>query len=173
MLFSRTIAVVIASVVALGAGRTGAAEAAKPCWRQVLYDWTNGTIQATYRASCYAEALQRLPTDVRLYSDAGDEIRRAMLTVIRDGPTPGGPAAGGPAAGGPTPGGPAASASGPKRSLESLSAADEAQSNRTLPVPILVALTLLLTLTAAGIVGRLRARRVAADRSSRSAPDLR
>jgi hypothetical protein len=154
----RTIATVIVSAAALAVGQAAPAEAAKPCWRQVLDDWTNGTIQATYRASCYAEALQKLPTDVRLYSDASDEIRRAMLTVIRDGPTSGGPTGG---------------ASAPERSLESVGAPAEAKSDETLPVPILVALTLALMLTAAGIVGRLRAKRVTGESPNRSAPDLR
>jgi len=151
--------VVVATALALATGPSPASAAAKPCWRQVLQDWTNGGIQARYRASCYAEALQNLPTDVRLYSDAGDEIRRAMLSVLREGPTSGGGAGQGRAA--------------EPRSLETLTPQEADRGARKLPLPILAALTLALTLLAAGVVGRLRSRRVAARSAHPPTPDLR
>jgi hypothetical protein len=108
----------------------------------VVADWTNGAVKRTYAAACYADALKRLPTDVRLYSDADEDIRRAMLAVLRKGPTGGGPGSGPPQArpAAPTP---------------------AAANDRRLPLPVLFAVTLALTLAAAVLVSRLRARRVA------------
>ena len=129
-------------VAALAATPTAsAATTPKPCWERVISDWTNGNVQSSYKAGCYAKALKRLPTDVRMYSDAGQDIRRAMLAAIRhDDPPP--PASGGKAA-----------------ARESAAAVRVDPKSRTLPLPILFAITLALTLVAVGVVGRLRARR--------------
>jgi hypothetical protein len=134
---------------ALAATSTASATAtpAKPCWERVIADWTNGSVQSSYKAACYAKALKRLPTDVRMYSDAGQEIRRAMLAAIRhDDPPP------------PASSGKAATAS------ESAAAGQVDPKSRKLPLPILFAITLVLTLVAVGVVGRVRARRNAQQR---------
>jgi hypothetical protein len=135
-------------VAALAATQTASAAAAtpKPCWERVIADWTNGSVQSSYKAACYAKALTRLPTDVRMYSDAGQEIRRAMLAAIRNDDPP-----------------PPASGSKPT-AQESAAAARVDPKSRTLPLPILFAITLALTLVAVGVVGRLRARRNAQRR---------
>ena len=74
-----------------------AAASQQPCWRDVIEDWTNGGIQHRYAVHCYSAALSHLPTDVRLYSDAADDIHRALLAALRRDDSQGG---GGPRAGG-------------------------------------------------------------------------
>jgi hypothetical protein len=41
-------------------------------------DWSDGAISNLYPISCYRQALQNMPEDVRLYSNASDEINRAL-----------------------------------------------------------------------------------------------
>jgi hypothetical protein len=52
--------------------------AAKPCWQVLVDDWADGAISNLYPISCYRQALQNMPEDVRLYSNASDEINRAL-----------------------------------------------------------------------------------------------
>ena len=132
---------ILVAVLAATSTASAAAATPKPCWERVIADWTNGSVQSSYKAACYAKALTRLPTDVRMYSDAGQDIRRAMLAAIRhDDPSP--PGSGGKAA-----------------ARESAAAVRVDPKSRTLPLPILFAITLALTLVAVGVVGRVRARR--------------
>jgi hypothetical protein len=133
---------------ALVVAPTASAAASEPCWQRVIADWTNGSVESSYKAACYANALKRLPTDVRMYSDADQEIRRAMLAAIRNDDQP------------PT------SSSTSSATKDSAAAVQPVGSKtRTLPLPIIFAITLALTLVAAGVVGRLRARRSAARQS--------
>ena len=61
------------------------ASAGKPCWRAILDDWSdNGRVDAAYADSCYEQALRNLPTDVEIYSDAGDVIEAARDQALRD-----------------------------------------------------------------------------------------
>ena len=55
-----------------------AGSAAKPCWQVLVDDWADGAISNLYPISCYRQALQNMPEDVRLYSNASDEINRAL-----------------------------------------------------------------------------------------------
>jgi hypothetical protein len=134
------------AVAVIAAGPAHAVAPTKPCWERVLADWTNGALERSYAAACYADALKRLPPDVRLYSDADQDIRRAMLAALRKGP-------GGGAAGGGPPGAQVAAAT------------PAAAHDRRLPLPVLFALTLALTLAAAGLASWVRSRRVAARRA--------
>lgn len=70
-------------VVALAAGLAAPAraEAATPCWQQVLLDWRDGSFRS-YPVSCYREALRRMPQDLAIYSTAPDDIRRALAARI-------------------------------------------------------------------------------------------
>ncbi len=61
------------------------ASAAKPCWKQVLEDWTDGKIKTTYAPSCYDDAIKNLPADVEIYSDAVDAIEAARNERLRRG----------------------------------------------------------------------------------------
>jgi hypothetical protein len=73
----------MASAVLLGAAvRPAPAQAASPCWKQLLNDWYDGRIDQTYAVHCYRDALKHLPADVQTYSSAHDDILRALQTAI-------------------------------------------------------------------------------------------
>ena len=69
-----------ALVAALVAPRPVAA--ASQCWERLLTDWSDGAILGSYTVGCYGAALRSLPEDVRLYSSASDDIRRALAASI-------------------------------------------------------------------------------------------
>jgi len=59
------------------------APAATPCWKLLLNDWYDGTINNVYPIPCYHQAIDHLPTDVQVYSSARDDIQRALQQAIR------------------------------------------------------------------------------------------
>jgi len=59
------------------------ARASKPCWKTVVTDWSDGRIEGSYPVSCYRQALHALPEDIRLYSSAVDDIKRALARRVR------------------------------------------------------------------------------------------
>ena len=63
---------------AFGLAGIPAGSAAEPCWRVLVDDWADGAISNLYPISCYRQALQNMPEDVRLYSNASDEINQAL-----------------------------------------------------------------------------------------------
>lgn len=77
------------ALVALGA--PGTASAANPCWKELVNDyWADNRVDKIYDISCYREAMAKLPRDVQEYSDAQDDLRRALLLAIRDNRSNGG-----------------------------------------------------------------------------------
>lgn len=60
------------------------ADAAKPCWVRLVNDWYDGRIDKTYTVNCYRAAIKNLPEDVAAYSNAREEINRALLAAIRN-----------------------------------------------------------------------------------------
>jgi hypothetical protein len=58
------------------------APAAAPCWKLLLNDWYDGTINNIYPIPCYHQAVNHLPTDVQVYSSARDDILRALQQAI-------------------------------------------------------------------------------------------
>jgi hypothetical protein len=60
----------------------GAASAKSPCWKLLVNDWYDGRIDKIYPIACYREALKHLPTDIREYSSAFDDINRALAARI-------------------------------------------------------------------------------------------
>src|SRR5205823_9441251 len=64
------------------AAQPAPAQAATPCWKQLLNDWYDGRIDNTYPVHCYREALKHLPSDVQTYSSAHDDILRALQSAI-------------------------------------------------------------------------------------------
>jgi hypothetical protein len=81
-LVSRLIAVAALVLVALATASPAAA--AKPCWRQVLDDWTDNTkLNRTYPISCYDTALKNLPEDIVSYTDAYDQIANARQDALQ------------------------------------------------------------------------------------------
>lgn len=78
---SRLVAVCIALIV-VGAGfPADPAAAERPCWQRLINDWADdGQVEGTFPRGCYGEAIDRLPTDMRLYSSAEDDIVQALAT---------------------------------------------------------------------------------------------
>ena len=70
----------------LAAWITPAAAAAKSCGRQILDDWSDGRIDATYPLRCYADALELAPRDLLDYSTLEDDIDRALTAATRGKP---------------------------------------------------------------------------------------
>jgi hypothetical protein len=70
------------TVLLVAAVRSAPAQAATPCWKQLLNDWYDGRIDQTYAVHCYRDALKHLPADVQTYSSAHDDILRALQTAI-------------------------------------------------------------------------------------------
>jgi hypothetical protein len=58
---------------------TQSAPAATPCWQAVIADWSNdGHIQGTYSATCFRQAMQDAPTDLKVYSSLEDDLQSAL-----------------------------------------------------------------------------------------------
>jgi hypothetical protein len=80
----RRLALVAAIVGSLFAVVPGTASAAT-CWRELVNDyWADNRVDRVYPISCYREAMEKLPRDVQEYSDAQDDLRRALLLAIRE-----------------------------------------------------------------------------------------
>jgi hypothetical protein len=68
------LAALLAALVFSGTGQ------AKPgCASALLNDWRDGRIDGTYSVDCYQTALAQLPEDLRIYSSAETDIKRALL----------------------------------------------------------------------------------------------
>ena len=81
--------VFILALLALAGPST--AKAANPCWKELVNDyWADNRVDKIYDISCYREAMSKLPRDVQEYSDAQDDLRRALLLAIRDNRSNGG-----------------------------------------------------------------------------------
>jgi hypothetical protein len=63
---------------------TPAAAKTKPCWQRLVDDWWDGRIDNVYPIKCYRAAIRNLPEDAKGYSDAPEDIRRALLAALRD-----------------------------------------------------------------------------------------
>jgi hypothetical protein len=64
------------------------AGAATPCWKHVINQWLdNQPIATTYKPSCYRQALNHVPEDLRDYSDITDAISAALQASLRGGGT--------------------------------------------------------------------------------------
>ena len=77
------VAALAATAIAAAAPGQATAASAPPCWKQVINDWFDGTIDRVYPIHCYREAIERLPEDIEFYSDAEPAIRAAMLAAMR------------------------------------------------------------------------------------------
>src|SRR5580765_434266 len=86
----KSLLLVACTGLVLGLTTAAPATAAKPCWRLLIDDWYDGTIDNTYPRACYTQALKHLPQDVTQYSSAKDDIERALLALIRGGNGSGG-----------------------------------------------------------------------------------
>jgi hypothetical protein len=59
-----------------------------PCWKRLLNDWYDGTINNVYPIPCYSAAIKHLPADLRIYGSAKDDILAAEQAAIHNRPTP-------------------------------------------------------------------------------------
>lgn len=147
------------------------AAAAKPCWKQVIDDWSqDGSIDGRYSAKCIDEALAKVPEDIRAYSDFEEQAKAARIAVSRRLQSTGG---------GSGPPGTDSSATGedtqmvqerdpntgPKDETPIQSVLGTHGNNAdSMPIPLLVLLALAAALITAGGIGfgarKLRARRL-------------
>ena len=79
------IAVLLASGPAGGESRSSQATPRSTCTERMLKDWRDGRIQGVYPISCYHQTIRHLPTDIRIYSSAADDIREALHERIAAG----------------------------------------------------------------------------------------
>jgi hypothetical protein len=61
-------------------------QAATGCASALLQDWRDGRIDRTYPVTCYRAALDEMPEDVRIYSSAESDIKRALLARLDAAP---------------------------------------------------------------------------------------
>jgi hypothetical protein len=55
--------------------------AATPCWKSVIADWSkDSSIDGRYAASCYRQAMQNAPTDLKIYSNLEDDLQHALAS---------------------------------------------------------------------------------------------
>ena len=73
----RTLFALAALLGALVFAATGQAQTS--CSSALLQDWRDGRIDGTYPVACYRTALSQLPEDLRIYSSAESDIKRALL----------------------------------------------------------------------------------------------
>jgi hypothetical protein len=77
-------AILLACGAAILALSSPAMAATKPCWKQVVDDWSqDGNIDGRYSARCIDEALAKVPEDIRAYSDFEEQAKAARLRVSR------------------------------------------------------------------------------------------
>jgi len=77
--FIRAVAIVAVLVAAFAA--SGTAGAATPC-KTILDDWLdNDRIDRIYELSCYEAAIDAIPEDIRIYTNAEEVISRAFQNV--------------------------------------------------------------------------------------------
>jgi hypothetical protein len=81
----RHVLIVLASVAAMLAVAEPASARAD-CGTRLLRDWSDGRIDGVYPVRCYRLALANMPEDVRIYSSAQSDIKRALQARIRTTP---------------------------------------------------------------------------------------
>jgi hypothetical protein len=139
-------------------------QATNTCWRDVVNDWIQHqpNVLGTYPIPCYTQAVQHLNAypDVAGYSSAPDDIRRAMLTALRNDQSDGGAGGGGSSSGGgSSPGGGGSQPSGGGGGGGSASSSDSgggflglfgAHDATSIPLPLIIlgSLAVLLALLA-------------------------
>jgi hypothetical protein len=62
------------------------ASAQTSCGTRLLRDWSDGRIDRVYPVRCYRLALANMPEDVKIYSTAESDIKRALQAEVRATP---------------------------------------------------------------------------------------
>ena len=179
-MLAAALALVAAAAPTASAAHTATAKATSNCWLQVVNDWLqHGTVKGVYPIPCYTQAVQHLNAypDIKQYSSAIDDIKRALQVAIhndRGGGSPtggdgksssgGGGAPGGGGGGGRPSGGSSSSPSGDSGFFHSVAKDIGPGNAQSIPLPLLVlgglGLLLLLTAAATWVTRRLQARRI-------------
>jgi hypothetical protein len=81
----RHVLIVLASVAAMLAV-SEPAPAQTSCGTKLLRDWSDGRIDGVYPVRCYRLALANMPEDIRIYSSAESDIKRALQARVRRAP---------------------------------------------------------------------------------------
>ena len=165
----RTLIAFLAATVALTllVGPSPATAASKSCADQVVADWYgDGRVDKIFPLHCYQEAIRSLPVDVLDYSNAKEDILRALQFARQNKPDPG-PSGGEPTSGttgpdepGSTPGGPGGPG-GPDGSSDGGTVASgpvDTSGPSSIPIPLFILGGLALLLLAAGGAGYLSRR---------------
>ena len=77
------LSVVVAAAMALLLPGRGSAASGVSCEETVLGDWSdNGRIDGMYPLRCYQEAIDKMPADLRDYTNASDAIQRALTRAV-------------------------------------------------------------------------------------------
>jgi hypothetical protein len=131
--FFVALAVVIAALASVGAATAGTAS----CEEKVLSDWSdNGRVDGIYPLHCYEDALVKMPTDLRDYTNASDAIDHALTRALS-----------------------ADDSSGTSRVAAGAAPGVGANGPSSLPLPLVLLATLSLLVLAAGGAGYLSRRR--------------
>jgi hypothetical protein len=155
----------LAAIAALAALFLAPVASAKTCAEQVIDDWYgNGRVDQIFPKHCYLEAIRSLPVDVKDYSNAEEDIRRALAFAGQGEPDPG--PSGGPAPTGTTSEDPPATPTTPTTPVDTSDPGEQTLADdsvdtsgpSSLPIPLLVLGGLALLLLAAGGAGYLSRR---------------
>jgi hypothetical protein len=152
----------------LSAGAASGSPLAKrpSCSDQVIADWyDDGRVAKIYPLACYRQAIKKLPTDVLDYSNAKEEIGRALAFAKQGKPDPGGADPTPPTTGTGTQTTKTSTTKTTKTTKTGTSLTDTTETSTTdtsgpssVPVPLLVLGGLAVLLLAAGSAGYLRRR---------------
>jgi hypothetical protein len=151
----------IAALTTLSVAPTAAAKA-KTCGDEVVADWYgDGRVDKIFPKHCYQEAIRSLPVDVLDYSNAKEDILRALAYARQGKPDPG-PSGGSRPTDTTSSGGPGGTGSGPGGGTpgDETSAAGDVDTSgpSSVPIPLLILGGLALLLLAAGGAGYLSRR---------------
>jgi len=146
----RLLLVPFAAAAFVGAPTAGAAN----CGTAVLKDWADGRLDRAYPVNCYQHALDAMPEDMRSYTSASEDIKRALLARLRTSRTHHGGLRGTRSR--------HVTAAPRRTAREALSAADVTTGATRIPLPLIVIAAIgvvLLLAGSAGLLGRFRAAR--------------
>jgi hypothetical protein len=150
----------IAVVLLAGVSSNAASAKTKSCADQVIADWyDDGRVDKIYPLECYRAAIAKLPPDIVDYSNAKEEIGRALAFAKQGKPDPGGADPTPPS----TPTGTGSTDTAPTGTADTTTNDAVTQTTDTsgpssVPIPLLVLGGLAVLLLAAGSAGYLRRR---------------
>jgi hypothetical protein len=80
LLLALAAALLVAALLAAPAGAQGGS---LPCRNRIYNEWYGtGKISTTYPIACYHDALNHIPSDARVYSNLGADIKAALVAAL-------------------------------------------------------------------------------------------